>query len=58
MEQSRYITKPRASWSEITKPMEIGGLGIRSLMENLAFMAKLGWTILINSSKIWVRIFN
>ncbi|XP_021754892.1 uncharacterized protein LOC110720190 [Chenopodium quinoa] len=50
---------PRIGRAHVTKPMEIGGLGIRRLRDwNLAFMSKLGWTMLNNPNKLWVRIFN
>lgn len=36
-----------------------GVLGVRRLREwNIAFMAKLGWKMLTNTDKLWVRIFN
>lgn len=44
-------------WDTVTKPKEAGGLGIRATKEvNLAFMAKLGWRILVDRDSLWVRI--
>lgn len=55
--RSRYLS--RTSWGNVTKPMSVGGLGIRRLKEwNIAFMAKLGWKMLNNPEKLWVRLFN
>ncbi|XP_021855317.1 uncharacterized protein [Spinacia oleracea] len=57
VDRSRYV--PRTSWTNVVKPMQAGGLGIRRLKEwNLAFMAKLGWTMLTQPHKLWVRIMN
>ncbi|XP_021753742.1 uncharacterized protein LOC110719145 [Chenopodium quinoa] len=57
VDKSRYST--RLGWNHITKPMEIGGLGIRRLkLWNMAFMAKLGWMILTKPDKLWVRILS
>lgn len=45
-------------WNIVTKPKELGGLGLRSAKDmNMAFLAKLGWRF-INSEKdaLWVRI--
>lgn len=54
--QSHYI--PRAAWFLVYNPTNPGGLGIRNLrLWNLAFMAKLGWKILNNPNKLWIRIF-
>lgn len=45
---------PRTSWSNVTKPMNMGELRIRKLKEwNLAFMEKLGWKMLNNPEKLW-----
>ncbi|XP_056692071.1 uncharacterized protein [Spinacia oleracea] len=55
VDRNRYMA--RLSWEKVTRPINMGGLGIRRLKEwNLAFMAKLGWTILTNSDKLWVKI--
>ncbi|XP_056688018.1 uncharacterized protein [Spinacia oleracea] len=55
VDRSKYMS--RLSWEKVTRPINKGGLGIRRLKEwNLAFMAKLGRTILTNSDKLWVKI--
>lgn len=55
VDRSRFI--PRTKWSTVTQPMAGGGLGIRNLrIWNLAFMAKLGWKILTQPTKLWVQI--
>lgn len=53
--QRHYIS--RTSWEQVSKPMMEGGLGIRNLrLWNLCFIAKLGWKILTQPSKLWVQI--
>ncbi|XP_056688797.1 uncharacterized protein [Spinacia oleracea] len=43
VDRSRFMV--RTSWANVTKPLSMGGLGVRRLKEwNLAFMAKLGWS--------------
>ncbi|XP_056688698.1 uncharacterized protein [Spinacia oleracea] len=55
VEKSRYMS--RLSWDKITRPINEGGLGIRRFKEwNLAFMAKLGWAVLTNPDKLWVKV--
>ncbi|XP_056692237.1 uncharacterized protein [Spinacia oleracea] len=55
-DQNRYMS--RLSWDKITSSVTYGGLGIRRLKEwNLAFMAKLGWTIPTKPDKLWVKLF-
>lgn len=45
------------SWDRICQPKEFGGLGIRRLARmNTAFLAKLGWAVLTEPDKLWVRI--
>ncbi|XP_056695087.1 uncharacterized mitochondrial protein AtMg00310-like [Spinacia oleracea] len=56
VDRSRYIS--RTSWDNVTRPMGVGGLGIRRLKDwNVAFMAKLCWKILTNPNKLWVLLF-
>lgn len=55
VDKSHYLA--RLSWDRICSPTGKGGLGFRRLHNwNLAFMAKLGWMILKNETKFWVRI--
>ncbi|XP_056698546.1 uncharacterized protein [Spinacia oleracea] len=55
VDRSKYMA--RLAWDKVTLPTNVGGLGIRRLKDwNLAFMAKLGWTILDKPDKLWVRI--
>lgn len=57
VDQSRYV--PCTGWHNILKPMQAGGLRIRKLKDwNLKFMAKLGWTMLTQPNKLWVKIMN
>lgn len=57
VDHTQYLS--RTSWDYVTKPMELGGLGIGILRElNLSFMAKLGWTMLTGPKKLWVKIMN
>ncbi|XP_019166674.1 PREDICTED: uncharacterized protein LOC109162425 [Ipomoea nil] len=45
-------------WDTVTKPKEVGGLGLRSLNSvNSAFMAKLGWRILTERDSLWAQVF-
>ena len=47
----------RVSWDRVCKPWMKGGLGLRKPVDwNMAFMAKLGWKILKEESKLWVNI--
>lgn len=56
VDRSRYIA--RTSWSNITRTLGLGGLGIRRLRDwNIAFMAKLGWKLLTGQDKLWIKIF-
>lgn len=44
-------------WSNVTKKKEHGGIGIKRMHDmNLAFLAKLGWRLLNESSSLWVRV--
>lgn len=44
-------------WDHLLQPKKLAGLGFRSLHNmNLAFMAKLGWQILIESDALWVQV--
>ncbi|XP_019163505.1 PREDICTED: uncharacterized protein LOC109159849 [Ipomoea nil] len=45
------------SWSEICKPRDLGGLGLRKVGDfNLAFLTKLAWVVLTNPHKLWVKV--
>ncbi|XP_056697578.1 uncharacterized protein [Spinacia oleracea] len=45
------------SWDTITKPKQLGGLGIRSMRQaNSAFLAKLGWRVLAEPEALWSRV--
>lgn len=45
------------SWSEVCKPRDEGGLGLRKARDfNLALLTKLGWQILTNEDKLWVKV--
>ncbi|XP_058733926.1 uncharacterized protein LOC131605606 [Vicia villosa] len=45
------------SWKEVCKPLEKGGLGLRSLEEfNIALLMKWRWRILNASNSLWYRI--
>ncbi|XP_073051225.1 uncharacterized protein [Primulina eburnea] len=44
-------------WETVTKPKELGGLGIRRMHPtNLAFMTKLGWRLMEEQGKLWVQV--
>ncbi|XP_031120447.1 uncharacterized protein LOC116023586 [Ipomoea triloba] len=44
------------SWSEVCKPRDAGGLGLRRARDfNLAFLTKLAWQVSSNQDKLWVR---
>lgn len=44
------------SWSEVCKPRDEGGGGLRKARHfNMAFLMKLGWQLLNNDNKLWVR---
>lgn len=46
---------PKA-WDNIYKPKECGGLGLRRMEElNKAFVAKLGWEMVVNRGSLWVE---
>ena len=43
-------------WDTMTREKDKGGLGIRKMqLMNTAFMAKLGWKLLTEGDKLWVR---
>lgn len=45
------------NWDQVTKPIELGGLGIKSARDmNEAFMAKLGWRLLIEGDNLWAKV--
>ncbi|CAN1797315.1 Putative ribonuclease H protein At1g65750 [Linum perenne] len=45
------------AWDRICKTKDHGGLGLRKARElSQAYMMKLGWAILNNPDKLWVRI--
>ncbi|KAL2906857.1 hypothetical protein RDABS01_005567 [Bienertia sinuspersici] len=51
------IEKKMTSWNKICSPLNAGGLGVRNLrIWNLTFMAKLGWKILTDENKLWVKL--
>lgn len=44
-------------WSDCCRPLEFGGLGIRSLIDqNKIFLLKLGFQILANTDALWVKL--
>jgi len=46
-----------AHWNIITKPRDMGGLGIRSMRQlNSAQLAKLGWRVITESESLWSRV--
>lgn len=46
------------NWDNISKPKNLGGLGIKkSNLVNAAFMAKLKWDLETNPNKPWVALF-
>lgn len=45
------------SWEKICTPKTHGGLGFKNLRKmNLAFLVKLGWLMLVDKEKLWVKI--
>lgn len=55
VDKTHYLS--RLSWDIVCSSSNYGGLGFRKLHQwNLAFMAKLGWTILKNEDKLWVKL--
>lgn len=45
------------SWDIVTKPKNLGGLGIRSMRQaNAAFLTKLGWRVLAEPEALWSRV--
>ncbi|XP_038687586.1 uncharacterized protein LOC119986972 [Tripterygium wilfordii] len=45
------------SWEQVTRPIEMGGLGIRKLEQtNHAFMAKVGWRLLNEKQNLWAKV--
>lgn len=55
VDRTHYI--PLTNWSNVCLLLKIGDLGIRNLKSwNLCFMAELGWKILTQPTKLWVRI--
>ncbi|XP_056690230.1 uncharacterized protein [Spinacia oleracea] len=48
---------PLISWNKICQPKSLGGLGLRKTRPlNQAFLAKLGWKILMNEENLWVSL--
>lgn len=46
------------SWNKITRPRNMGGLGIkRANLLNAAYMAKLRWELTTETRKTWVTFF-
>nr|GMC97865.1 putative RNA-directed DNA polymerase [Ipomoea batatas] len=44
-------------WDTVTKPKELGGLGIRKTRDmNIAFMAKLGWRLFDEKDSVWAQV--
>lgn len=44
-------------WDRVCQPQEVGGLGIRRLARmNIAFLVKLGWSMLTEPDKLWARV--
>ncbi|KAL0349699.1 UNVERIFIED_CONTAM: hypothetical protein Sradi_4119100 [Sesamum radiatum] len=47
---------PKVAWSEVCRPMEEGGLGIRDILAlNKALMSRHLWKVIRNQSSIWVQ---
>lgn len=45
------------SWDRVCKPKEEGGLGLKSAhLMNQAYLIKLGWRLVSNSTTLWSRI--
>ena len=43
------------NWETVIKEKEDGDLGVRRMRSmNLAFMAKLGWRLLLEQNELWV----
>ncbi|XP_021770766.1 uncharacterized protein LOC110734956 [Chenopodium quinoa] len=57
VDKAHYL--PRTSWDKVCLPLGLGGLGMRNLKNwNLVFMDKLGWRIIKEPDKLWVKILH
>ncbi|XP_019172513.1 PREDICTED: uncharacterized protein LOC109167899 [Ipomoea nil] len=46
------------NWNTVTRCKSNGGLGIQKLEEmNTAFLAKLGWRLIIEEDSLWAKVF-
>ena len=46
------------SWDSISTPKNVGGLGIKKIVDmNQAFVTKMTWDVVNNSDKMWVMAF-
>ena len=55
MDKTQYLS--RISWEVVCSSSRGGGLGFRKIPQwNLTFMAKLGWSIIRNDDKLWVKL--
>ncbi|XP_031120628.1 uncharacterized protein LOC116023758 [Ipomoea triloba] len=44
------------NWSDICRPREVGGLGLRKARDfNMAFLTKMAWQLWSNQDKLWVQ---
>ena len=47
------------SWKKITKPKREGCLGIYAAKaKNIAFLAKLNWRLMTETSSLWAKVLN
>ncbi|KAE8660566.1 hypothetical protein F3Y22_tig00116951pilonHSYRG00405 [Hibiscus syriacus] len=47
---------PLVKWESMQQPIKLGGVGIRNLYnQNKAFLMKVGFQLISNSEKLWVR---
>ncbi|KAJ8444213.1 LOW QUALITY PROTEIN: hypothetical protein Cgig2_028094 [Carnegiea gigantea] len=45
------------AWATVTRPLREGGLGINSMRElNSAYMAKLGWRMVLEPKALWAKV--
>ncbi|XP_031101801.1 uncharacterized protein LOC116005700 [Ipomoea triloba] len=43
------------NWSDICRPREVGGLGLRKARDfNMAFLTKMAWQLWSNQDKLWI----